>query len=134
LGQLACRSLALALAAIYNAAGRAAAPAVLNIFFSPPSRKRMAGLDHGAAPPPERDDPIASARRARLGLILFFPYLAIYAGCVCLNAFDPAAAEQTPFAGVNLAILYGLALIAAALLLALLYDWLCRGHKREDRR
>jgi hypothetical protein len=33
--------------------------------------------------------------------------------------------EITPLWGVNLAILYGFGLIAAALLLALVYSWLC---------
>ena len=34
--------------------------------------------------------------------------------------------EWTPVAGINLAILYGFGLIVAALVLALLYGWLCR--------
>ena len=33
---------------------------------------------------------------------------------------------RTPFGGVNLAVLYGLALIVSAFLLALVYEWLCR--------
>ena len=65
-------------------------------------------------------------RNARLGLILFFVYLAFYGGFVLLAAFSPATMARTPWAGVNLAIWYGFALIAAALLLALLYGYLCR--------
>lgn len=64
-------------------------------------------------------------RNARLGLILFFVYLAIYGGFVLLNAFQPELMETTPFGGVNLAILYGFGLIIAALLMALLYGFLC---------
>jgi len=41
-------------------------------------------------------------------------------------AFSPATMAKLPWAGVNLAIWYGFALIAAALLLALLYGYLCR--------
>jgi uncharacterized membrane protein (DUF485 family) len=67
----------------------------------------------------------SSARRARYGLVLFAFYLALYGGFVLLNAFAPSLMEVT-LAGVNLAVLYGLGLIAAAFLLALLYDWLCR--------
>jgi len=65
-------------------------------------------------------------RNARIGLILFVVYLAFYAGFVLLAAFSPATMARTPWAGVNLAIWYGFALIAAALILALVYGWLCR--------
>jgi uncharacterized membrane protein (DUF485 family) len=63
---------------------------------------------------------------ARLGVILFFVYLAFYAGFVLLAAFSPATMQRTPWAGVNLAICYGFALIIAAFALALLYGALCR--------
>ncbi len=66
------------------------------------------------------------ARNARIGLILFAVYLLLYGGFVMLNAFSPQTMEVTPIAGVNLAILYGFALIVAALVLALTYGWLCR--------
>jgi uncharacterized membrane protein (DUF485 family) len=65
-------------------------------------------------------------RNARIGLILFFVYLAFYGGFVLLAAFSPATMEWLPWSGVNLAIWYGFALIAGALLLALLYGFLCR--------
>ncbi len=71
------------------------------------------------------------ARNARLGLILFFVYLALYGGFVLLNAFAPEAMEATPVAGVNLAIVYGFVLIAAAFFMALLYGWLCRPPKDD---
>jgi uncharacterized membrane protein (DUF485 family) len=65
-------------------------------------------------------------RNARIGLILFFVYLAFYVGFVLLAAFAPTTMERIPFAGVNLAIWYGFGLIIAAFVLALLYGWLCR--------
>ena len=68
----------------------------------------------------------AQARNSRVGLLLFFVYLAFYAGFVLLAAFSPETMERTPWAGVNLAIWYGFALIAAAFVLALLYGLLCR--------
>ena len=70
---------------------------------------------------------------ARIGLILFVVYLAFYGGFVLLAAFSPATMARTPWAGVNLAIWYGFALIAAALLLALLYGYLCRIEVAEPR-
>ena len=61
----------------------------------------------------------------RLGLALFAVYLALYGRFVYLNAFRPETMESTPAAGLNLAILYGFALIIAAIVLALMYGWLC---------
>ena len=65
-------------------------------------------------------------RNARIGLVLFGVYLLLYGGFVLLSAFSPDTMESTPVAGINLAILYGFGLIAAALILALVYGWLCR--------
>ena len=73
-----------------------------------------------------------SDRNARIGLVLFFIYLALYLGFVFLSAFATEVMERTPFAGVNLAILYGFGLIAAAFVLACLYGLLC-GVSKEDR-
>jgi uncharacterized membrane protein (DUF485 family) len=66
------------------------------------------------------------SRNARLGLVLFFIYLALYGGFVLLNTFRAQLMELTPFGGVNLAVLYGFGLIVAALVLALIYGVLCR--------
>jgi uncharacterized membrane protein (DUF485 family) len=67
-----------------------------------------------------------TTRNSRIGLALFFIYLAFYAGFVLLAAFSPKTMERTPWAGVNLAIWYGFALILAAFVLAVLYGVLCR--------
>ncbi|MFN0056537.1 MAG: DUF485 domain-containing protein [Planctomycetales bacterium] len=72
------------------------------------------------------DTPLLAARRARYGMVLFLVYLALYAGFMLLNAFAPQVMQSTPVAGLNLAILYGFVLIIAALVLALIYAWLCR--------
>ena len=66
-----------------------------------------------------------SSRNTRLGLVLFGVYLLLYSGFVFLAAFSPDVMERTPFAGVNLAIWYGFGLIAAAILLALVYGCAC---------
>lgn len=75
------------------------------------------------------------SRNAQIGLLLFFVYLAFYGGFVGLNAFSPQTMEETPLPGINLAVLYGFALIVAALVLALLYGLLCTsaGDRREGR-
>jgi uncharacterized membrane protein (DUF485 family) len=89
----------------------------------------MAGLDHGATHPKEVEDPVLSARNARNGMILFLIYLALYGGFVGLNAFRPDLMELTPAWGLNLAILYGFALIVVAMIMALIYCWMCRGSR-----
>ncbi len=85
----------------------------------------MAGFDHGPAHPQEIEDPVEVARRLKISLWLFGVYCAFYAGFVLLNAFAPKVMEIT-FGGVNVAIWYGFTLIGGALLMSLLYAWLCR--------
>lgn len=65
-------------------------------------------------------------RNARAGMVLFVLYLSFYGAFVLASAFWPAAMDVRPFAGINLAVLSGLGLIGAALVLALVYAWLCR--------
>ncbi len=85
----------------------------------------MAGLGHHVHHPTEEEDPELAAGNAGRGLVLFAVYLAFYVGFVLLNAFGRPV-MQCVLAGVNLAVWYGFALIAWALVLALLYAWLCR--------
>ena len=54
------------------------------------------------------------------------PACALYAGFLLLNAFDPDIMGAQILGGLNLAVVYGLGLIAAAFVLALVYAWLCR--------
>lgn len=66
------------------------------------------------------------SRNARIGLKLFGVYLLLYGGFVLINSFSPETMEKTPFAGVNLAIWYGMALIIGAFVLALIYGMVCK--------
>jgi uncharacterized membrane protein (DUF485 family) len=86
----------------------------------------MPELHHGPNRPDETELPGTAARNSRYGLVLFAVYLVFYGGFVLLNAFAPEQMERRPLAGVNLAVLYGFALIALAFVLALVYGWLCR--------
>lgn len=78
----------------------------------------------------DRSAPLAAGGASRTGLVLFALYLAFYVGFVGLNAFFPALMQATPGAGVNVATVYGMALIVGAFALALLYAWLLRGSNR----
>ena len=82
---------------------------------------------------PIHDDhhPETVSRNARVGLWLFLVYLLLYAGFMGLNAFAPQRMAEAPFGGINLAVLYGLLLIVAAFLLALVYVFLVR-NRAED--
>ena len=86
----------------------------------------MAGLDHGPAHPVEREDMLLAARNARYGMVLFVAYLLLYGVFVVISAFWPEVMAREALFGVNLAVTYGFALIAAAMVLALAYSWLCR--------
>lgn len=62
----------------------------------------------------------------RLGLTLFAIYLVLYLGFVLINAFAADRMDTIVLAGLNLAIVYGFALIVFALVLAMIYGVLCR--------
>ncbi|MFM7055830.1 MAG: DUF485 domain-containing protein [Planctomycetota bacterium] len=63
-------------------------------------------------------------KASRSGLILFFVYLAFYTGFVGLNAFAPARMETVLLSGLNVAVIYGFALIFGAVLLSAVYGLL----------
>ena len=73
-------------------------------------------------------DPPNNARRfnTRLGIVLFVIYTLLYLGFVLSNAFAADMMETRVAAGLNLAIVYGFALIVIALLMSLVYGALCR--------
>ena len=83
------------------------------------------------------DHPEVSSANARAGLVLFFVYLAAYSGFMGLAAFAPQVMARPAVGGVNLAITYGMGLIAGALVVAMIYMWICgrnfRAVKQEGR-
>ena len=79
---------------------------------------------------PVGDDP-AGPYKMRLGLWMFLFYGLFYAGFVAINLIRPLLMEAIVLMGMNLATVYGFALIVVALIEALIYDYLCR---REDHR
>jgi uncharacterized membrane protein (DUF485 family) len=84
----------------------------------------MAGLHHVPVPEEPRD-PAAERHNARLGLALFAFYLIAYGAYVAVNAFWPAVMDAVPVGGLNVAVLWGMALIVGAFALALVYAALC---------
>ena len=89
----------------------------------------MAGLDFKTHIAKEREDAAVVTHNTRLGVILFVVYVLFYGGFMVLSAFWPEVMSKPFFRGVNLAVVYGFALIAAALVLALVYMKSCRKSK-----
>jgi uncharacterized membrane protein (DUF485 family) len=58
-------------------------------------------------------------------------YSLFYAGFVAINLLRPLLMERTVLAGLNLATVYGFALILVALVQALVYDAMCRVQERK---
>jgi hypothetical protein len=67
----------------------------------------------------------------RLGVWMVLFYSLFYAGFVAINLLRPLLMEKTVLAGLNLATVYGFALIVVALLQALVYDGMCRARERQ---
>jgi len=91
----------------------------------------MVGHDHGPSGHEETETEQMAARNARVGRVLFVVYLAGYVGYMILVAFKPETLRMVAPAGVNVAVAYGFALIVGALVLALLYAWMCRAAKTD---
>jgi dipeptide/tripeptide permease len=66
-----------------------------------------------------------------LGIRMFFFYALFYAGFVAINLLDPLAMGNIVLLGLNLATVYGFALIIVALIAALIYHVLCRRKEAE---
>lgn len=82
---------------------------------------------------PVGHDP-AQQYKMRLGVWMVLAYSLFYAGFVALNLLRPLLMERIILAGLNVATVYGFALIIVALIQALIYDGLCRAqeHKLAD--
>ncbi|MAT41318.1 MAG: hypothetical protein CL609_03175 [Anaerolineaceae bacterium] len=79
---------------------------------------------------PSGKDP-ARLYKVRLGIWMFSFYALFYAGFVAINLISPQTMGVIIFFGLNLATVYGFALIIVALLEALVYDAMCRKKEAE---
>jgi len=74
----------------------------------------------------------ASRYKSRLGVWMFLVYCVVYAGFVFTNVLtEGRAMQKILFAGLNLAVVYGMGLIFLALILALIYNALCTAKESE---
>jgi len=79
-------------------------------------------MDHG--PSTDWGEDKASGFKSRLGLWMFLVYCIVYAGFVVINSVWPKAMARL-VGGLNWAIVYGIGLIALALIMAFVYNSLC---------
>lgn len=88
---------------------------------------------HAQAPlPDEPRDHFVERHNARLGLLLFTIYLAGYAAFVGISAFAPWVMDRA-VGRLNVALVYGFALILCAVLLAVVYAALSRSPARGSK-
>lgn len=67
------------------------------------------------------DEPVALPKANRTGLVLFLLYFLAYAGFIGIAALKVSLLRTPVLGGVNLAVVYGMALIVGALALAIVY-------------
>ena len=81
---------------------------------------------HSADHPHDDEHPELTARNARSGWWLFLIYLLLYGGFVGLCTLAPQLMGARMPGGVNVAVAYGVGLIAAAGVLAMVYMYQCK--------
>jgi uncharacterized membrane protein (DUF485 family) len=73
----------------------------------------------------------AAAYKRRLGLEMLAGYGTLYVIFIIINVAWPKVMGTIVVGGLNLAIVYGFALIVIAFILALVYNWLCTRHEKS---
>lgn len=81
--------------------------------------------------PHHEDHPDMVSRAARRGLVLFLLYFSFYVAFLLMNVFAPEAMGKPSIGGPNLAIVMGVGLIFAAIILSLVYMWWTRNPSGE---
>ena len=85
-------------------------------------------MSHG--PVQEWKEDGSSVYKTKLGLIMFAMYVFVYAGFIIINTFF-SKWMAIDIGKINLAIFYGIGLIVLALIMALIYNFLCTKKENE---
>ena len=80
-------------------------------------------MDHGPAVKLGADH--ASGKKSKLGVILFIVYAIVYAGFITIGVANYELMGKIVFRGQNLAVIYGFGLIILAIVMGLIYNWVC---------
>jgi uncharacterized membrane protein (DUF485 family) len=86
-------------------------------------------MQHGPAVELGRD--LSIPKKTRLGVVFFIIYLAIYTGFVVIGSLFTDSLSVRVFAGLNLAVVYGMALIILAAVLGLFYNHYCTKYEKQ---
>lgn len=76
-------------------------------------------------PTPDIGPDEAAEKKSKLGVILFFVYTIIYSGFVFIGLIKPELMGLELVGGQNIAIIYGFALIALAIIMGFIYNYFC---------
>ena len=79
----------------------------------------------------QKEADLASRYKTRLGLIMLAVYGAIYLAFIVITVAKPKVMGTIVVGGLNLAIIYGFALIVIAFILAIAYNWACSRHEKS---
>ncbi len=74
---------------------------------------------------------LASRKKSKLGIKFFFIYLIFYGAFVTIGVVNYELFAIEVFRGINLAVVYGLSLILFAVLLGILYNFLCTRYENQ---
>ena len=77
------------------------------------------------------ENEIVTQQKSKLGVRLFFIYLICYAGFVIIGVFKYELLSITVFAGLNLALVYGIGLIVFAVIMGIIYNHYCSKYEDE---
>lgn len=69
--------------------------------------------------------------KTRLGVIMFFVYMVIYAGFVFIGMMFPKALGAEVIGGQNLAVIYGIGLIVLAVFMGMIYNFFCTRYENR---
>ena len=73
----------------------------------------------------------ASEYKAKIGIYFFIFYSIVYSIFVVINVISPLSMATIVFAGLNLAVVYGIGLIILAIIMGLIYNYMCTKKENE---
>jgi len=85
-------------------------------------------MGHGPAVKLGKDN--AASYKTKIGISMFTVYTLVYFGFVVINAVNPGLMQKTVL-GQTLAVTYGFGLLFLALVLAVIYNYLCTAAEKR---
>lgn len=73
----------------------------------------------------------AAKKKTKLGIWLFIAYTIVYAIFVAIGVVNFEAMSNLVLGEQNLAVVYGFGLIVLAIIMGLIYNWLCTGYENK---